>query len=138
MTKSFDRTTAVATASALDETSLTPPLNAGPIPSPQLSGPLDVLRDREWLRLVDYLKLSPREAEITRAILRSHKVSAIADQLALSPHTVHTYRERLYRKLRVTSALELVAAVFSAHVTLSRPLITKAEDANSGPNPPAR
>jgi DNA-binding CsgD family transcriptional regulator len=138
MSERLDRTTAAPTASAFDERSVTPPFKARPIPSPQLSGPLDVLRDREWLQLVDYLRLSPREAEITRAILRNQKVSAIAEQLALSPHTVHTYRERLYRKLRVASALELVAAVFSAHVTLSRPPVTKAENGSSGPRPPAR
>jgi DNA-binding CsgD family transcriptional regulator len=114
------------------------PLAVGSDPSPPSSGPLDVLWDHEWRRLVDHLKLSPREAEITRAILRNQKVSAIAAQLALSPHTVHTYRERLYRKLRVTSALELVAVLFSAHVTLSRLPLTTGEDAASGPCPLAR
>jgi len=46
-------------------------------------------------------------------------VSAISERLGVSPNTVHTYRERLYRKLNVSSFCQVVAVTFGAHVALS-------------------
>jgi len=82
--------------------------------------PFDLLRDDEWVRLVDHLRMSPREAEIARCALQNQKVADVAAQLGLSPHTIHTYRERLFRKLGVRSASELVVVIFAAHVELTR------------------
>lgn len=82
--------------------------------------PLDVLKAEEWRRLVKHLKLSPREAEIAQSALRNDKVACIAVQLRLSPHTIHTYRERLFRKLGVRSNAELVGLLFATHVAFSR------------------
>jgi DNA-binding CsgD family transcriptional regulator len=41
----------------------------------------------------------------------------LATSLGISRHTIHTHLERLYRKLRVNSRSQLIAAVFVAYVT---------------------
>jgi DNA-binding CsgD family transcriptional regulator len=41
----------------------------------------------------------------------------LASSLGISRHTVHTHIERLYRKLRVNSRSQLIAAVFVAYAT---------------------
>jgi two-component system response regulator NreC len=52
--------------------------------------------------------LSPREREVFR--LQTHGLSSkqIASQLFISHKTVQTHRTRIFRKLRVHSAAELV------------------------------
>jgi DNA-binding CsgD family transcriptional regulator len=77
--------------------------------------------DREvWHMLVSRLKVSPREAHILDAILAfDEEERAIGTRLGISPHTVRTHTERLYRKLRVNSRCQLVARVFSEYVALA-------------------
>jgi DNA-binding CsgD family transcriptional regulator len=89
--------------------------------SHQGCGLLDVLHDDEWRKLVTHLRLSPREADVARSVIRNEKVNATACQLGLSPHTVHTYRERLFRKLGIGSSLEFVTLLFTAYVLLRGP-----------------
>ena len=75
-----------------------------------------ILRDREWSRLSAALRLSPRELELVQGVFDGQKDGVIAGRLGLSAHTVRTYFERLYRKLRVNSRTELVLHVFGAHL----------------------
>jgi len=42
-------------------------------------------------------------------------VSTIAATMGISQHTVHTYRTRLYRKLRVGSFCQALAVFFGAY-----------------------
>lgn len=79
-----------------------------------------MLADAEWDTLAQHLRLSDREIEIVRGALAAEKVVATALRLRLSPHTVHTYRERLFRKLNVRNGAELVAAVLTTHIVLTR------------------
>lgn len=53
------------------------------------------------------LSLSPREVEVARGVLLDEKEFAIALNLGISVHTVHTHLERMYRKLGVSSRLQL-------------------------------
>lgn len=82
--------------------------------------PLDALDDQDWGTLVKYLKLSRREEQIARCALRNDKMVTIAAHLGVSPHTVHTYRERLFRKLGIGGAAELVAVLFVAYIDLTK------------------
>jgi DNA-binding CsgD family transcriptional regulator len=82
--------------------------------------PPDLLTASQWAAIVDKLNLSGRESEIVRRACYDENIAAIAEHLGISPHTVRTHRERLYRKLRVPSLCQVVSIVFATHVSLSR------------------
>jgi DNA-binding NarL/FixJ family response regulator len=71
-----------------------------------------------WRVLAGSLELSRRESEIVQAVFDDEKESAIAVNLGISSHTVHTHLERLYRKLGVTSRAALVYRVFVEYLWL--------------------
>lgn len=56
----------------------------------------------------DTLALSTREFEIFRLLAEGRSVSAIADDLSLSPKTVSNHRSRLMEKLNLKTTAELV------------------------------
>jgi DNA-binding NarL/FixJ family response regulator len=72
-----------------------------------------VFAPREWNALATALGLSPREAGIVRHVFDGASEKSIAEELGLSPHTVHTYMWRIYRKLQVQSRQELLVRVFA-------------------------
>jgi DNA-binding CsgD family transcriptional regulator len=78
----------------------------------------EFLKDGEWQDIVSHFKLSPREAEIVALVLKDRSEREIASQLGISTHTVHTYLERLYRKLAVRSRTQLVTSIFMAFVSM--------------------
>ncbi|MCG8468890.1 MAG: helix-turn-helix transcriptional regulator [Gemmatimonadetes bacterium] len=43
----------------------------------------------------------------------------IAERLSISPHTVHQYMKRLYRKTGVTSRPQLIVRVVAEHLHLN-------------------
>lgn len=89
-------------------------------PQPPSSHPQCTLfSEQAWQALQDSLKLSARELQITRYIFADRKEKAIAEELALSPHTVRTYCERLYRKLNVNSRVEMVVRVVDRFLHLT-------------------
>jgi DNA-binding NarL/FixJ family response regulator len=53
-------------------------------------------------------RLSPREQEIVKGLLKGDRVPAIARRLHLSQSTVRNQLTSVYRKLRVTSQQELI------------------------------
>jgi DNA-binding CsgD family transcriptional regulator len=55
------------------------------------------------------LKLSGRELQIVRGVFDDYTELAIAKNLNISPHTIHTHCERLYHKLAVTDRVKLVS-----------------------------
>ena len=69
---------------------------------------------RTWWALGQTLQLSPRELEIAQAVFDDRSEAAIARDLELSVHTVHTYTKRLYQKLGASSRVELVCIVVAA------------------------
>jgi DNA-binding CsgD family transcriptional regulator len=70
-----------------------------------------------WQYLASMLALSARESEILQAVFEDQKESCIAANLGISSHTVHTHLERLYRKLHVSSRVELVVRVFAEYLS---------------------
>jgi DNA-binding CsgD family transcriptional regulator len=72
---------------------------------------LDVLSDR--------LHLSRREGQIVSRILSACKEPDIARELGISPHTLRTHVERLYRKLHVVSRMELAVRLYESYLSLT-------------------
>jgi hypothetical protein len=78
-----------------------------------------VLDERAWCLLCARLKMSPREVQIGGGIFADQKEAAIAAELGMSPHTVRTHMERLYRKLGVRSRVEFVLRVVEQYVQVA-------------------
>lgn len=57
--------------------------------------------------------LTDRETEIARLIAEGLTNKQIGDRLCISPHTVHTHRKSLMKKLGISSAREVALYVFS-------------------------
>jgi DNA-binding NarL/FixJ family response regulator len=55
----------------------------------------------------DAVSLTSRETEIARFIASGLTNREVADKIHLSPHTVHTHRKNIMKKLGVRSASEL-------------------------------
>lgn len=87
----------------------------------------DLLTAAEWSKLVRALRLTRREADVSRRALYDERASSLANDLGLSVDTIRTYRNRVFRKLDVRSMTQAIAYAFSVYVQLSR-----AE--TSGPN----
>jgi DNA-binding NarL/FixJ family response regulator len=76
-----------------------------------------IFSDQTWERVTSVLALSVRESEILKAVFEDQKESCIAANLGISSHTVHTHLERIYRKLRVSSRVELVVRIFAEYLS---------------------
>ena len=72
-----------------------------------------------WQAIFHALKLSYRELQIVQGVFDDQKELAIARDLRISPNTVHTHMERLYRKLEVTSRVELVVRIFTEYLAIA-------------------
>jgi DNA-binding CsgD family transcriptional regulator len=83
-----------------------------------LSGGGQFVATQEWKAICSHLKLSPREADIAALLLTDSTEAAVARELSISSHTVHSHLERLYRKLNVHSRCELVVRLFKAYIDL--------------------
>ena len=71
-----------------------------------------------WFYIAQRLSLSERELQIAQDVFDAKHESVIAQELGISPHTVHTHLERLYHKLRVNSRVELVVRLAECHLQL--------------------
>jgi DNA-binding CsgD family transcriptional regulator len=69
-----------------------------------------------WDHLRATLNLSPREAQVVCGVFDDYKEEQIARELGISRHTVNTYLQRLYRKLRVGSRSQLIVRVIAEHL----------------------
>jgi DNA-binding NarL/FixJ family response regulator len=70
----------------------------------------------EWDDICAALHLSPRESQILLGVFDDLSESGIARELGISTHTVHTYFERLYRKVGVSSRPALLIRVFGEYL----------------------
>jgi DNA-binding CsgD family transcriptional regulator len=79
-----------------------------------------LLESRLWPVIVSELMLSPREVEIVERIIAVDAAEVpLAQHLGISPHTVHTHIERMYRKLNVTSRTQLLTCIFLTYAAVS-------------------
>jgi DNA-binding CsgD family transcriptional regulator len=72
-----------------------------------------------WQEIAHSLKLSGQELQIARGVFDDHTEATIADNLKVSPHTVHTHCERLYHKLGVTGRVKLALRVMDEYIALT-------------------
>lgn len=77
-----------------------------------------IFHDRQWLSLAHSLQLSDRELEILQCIFDDLTDAAVASELCISAHTVHSHLQRLYHKLGVASRCALMVRVFGEHLSL--------------------
>ena len=79
-----------------------------------------LLNERSWAAIGSSLRCSRRELEILTSLIedRLDTEDAIGRALGISPHTVHTHLERLYRKVGVASRAHLIVRVFAEYVQL--------------------
>jgi DNA-binding CsgD family transcriptional regulator len=75
-----------------------------------------VLTCAQWHGIVNALRLSAREAQILLRVFENKKDLAIAMDLGISTHTVHTHLERMYKKLGVQDRCDLLIRVFETYV----------------------
>jgi len=78
-----------------------------------------IFSERSWAVIGRSLNLSVRELQIVRGMFDDSTDSAIATDLGISPHTVHTYCKRSYRKLGVTDRAELILRVMREFLSLT-------------------
>lgn len=86
------------------------------------------LSGRAWEVVAREMGLSPREAEVARLVADDLKEAAVALQLEISTHTVHTHLERVYAKLGVASRLALLDRLVAAFLDC-----TEADDGQALP-----
>ena len=87
----------------------------------KLRGPLGaaMFSNQAWDEIGRSLKLSGRELQIIKEVFDDRTEFAIAAHYGVSPHTVHTYSERLYHKLAVNDRVKLVLRVTDEFLALT-------------------
>ena len=78
-----------------------------------------LLSDDQWKDVIGYFRLSGRESQVVQRMFEGKKQVAIADELGISSHTVHTHIERIYVKLGVHDRCEMVLRVFGAYFAIN-------------------
>jgi DNA-binding CsgD family transcriptional regulator len=76
-----------------------------------------ILSPNAWRRIAISLRISDRELQIIQEIFDDRKEFAIARDLAISVHTVHTHLERLYRKLGVSTRVGLIVYILAEYLS---------------------
>jgi DNA-binding CsgD family transcriptional regulator len=92
-------------------------------PEPIVHRDRSILPHDAWTRIASSLRISDRELQIIQEIFDDRKESAIADDLTISVHTVHTHLERLYRKLGVSTRVGLVVHILSEYLSSLPPTL---------------
>ncbi len=75
--------------------------------------------EHAWDEVGRMLRLSGRELQIVRGMFNDKIQYAIAAELGISPHTVHTHVERVYHKLWAANRAQLLVRVMTAFVALA-------------------
>jgi DNA-binding CsgD family transcriptional regulator len=82
-----------------------------------------MLPNDAWRVIANSLRISDRQLQIIQEIFDDRKELAIADDLAISVHTVHTHLERLYRKLGVSTRAGLILCILSEYLSSLPPTL---------------
>ena len=77
------------------------------------------LDTRAWDYIAERLLLSPREAQVIQGLMNDQTERAIACELRISVHTVHSYRVRVYQKLAVSSGIDLAGLIYQTYCDLA-------------------
>ena len=96
-----------------------------PNPAPRLPALVETGPDFDSLGLP---KLSHREAEVVRLMLKGHSSKSLARVLEISPETVKVHRKRIYSKLGLASQGELFSlflTTLSGPVAPAAPLVAR-------------
>lgn len=99
------------------------------VPALPATGP-SLVSATTWHVLQSNLHLSAREVQIIQLVFDDQKEESIAYALNISRHTVNTYVQRLYSKLKIHSRTQLVLRVMSE--ALSIPVGTVSAQPGSG------
>ncbi len=75
-----------------------------------------IFSKKEWQVLRRDLKLSPRAMQLVRGIFDDQTEEAIADDMSISVHTVHSYFTRIYQRLGVCSREQLLVFMFGRYL----------------------
>lgn len=78
-----------------------------------------MLSSQAWRAIAGSLGLSGRQVQIVRAVFDDATEFAIAQDFAISPHTVHTHLDRIHQKLGVHDRVELVLLVLAEFLRLT-------------------
>jgi DNA-binding CsgD family transcriptional regulator len=78
-----------------------------------------ILSATAWAEIARSLKLSNRETQIARGVFDNLTEGAIAAELEVSEHTVHSHFNRLFKKLRVTTRVQVVLRIMEQLLSLT-------------------
>ena len=79
----------------------------------------DIFSEGHWVRIAESLRFSGRETQIVKGIFDDDTEQGIGQRFGMSPHTVHTHLQRLYRKLGVSSRTQLILRVVGEYMALN-------------------
>lgn len=82
-------------------------------------------------------QLTPREQEVLHYVLAGKPNKLTAYSLGISQRTVEVHRSRIFQKMGVRNAIELVTAVYNAQVPASSPHYLADAASQAGPPAPA-
>lgn len=75
--------------------------------------------EQAWRVIARSLQLSARELQIVRGVFDDRTDCAIAADIGISPHTVHTHFDRLHHKLAVADRVGLVVRIMNEFLLLT-------------------
>lgn len=106
-------TSSVDQASTVNEASLPSPLNSF---TAQELADVNVIAYREAInfncsKLAAHSNLTVREEEVLALIMQDASIQLVAEKLVISPHTVKTHINHIYKKLNVSSRDELKSLI---------------------------
>ncbi|MBS3913568.1 MAG: response regulator transcription factor [Bacteroidetes bacterium] len=73
---------------------------------------LNTFREGPQKPIPDYQDLSEREKELVNSLAQGYRYKEIADQLNISPATVRTHIQNIYKKLHVQSRTDAINKIF--------------------------
>jgi len=79
-----------------------------------------IFSNRTWGEIARSLRFTLRELQIMRGVFDDHTEYAIAAELGISVHTVHTHLERLRHKLGAMDRAALILRVIEEFLSLTR------------------
>ncbi len=89
--------------------------------SPSRTTSSQLFSEPEWTRLLDYLSISGRQAEVLGLLIDGACDKQIAQELGISLPTIRTYLNRLYQRFDVSNRTSLVVEIFRQFRALEKP-----------------